>query len=114
MYSIRKEFDTIKKKHGKDFKVVSGWFFENYMILNPAKCHHMRLGKNEEHVTFEFESISPNNSKEEVVSGLTIDNKISSDCHIENICRKTIQEICLLSRILGYLGLRQNEIILKE
>lgn len=114
MYIIRKEFDTIKKKHGKDFKVVSGWFFENYMILNPAKCHHMRLGKNEEHVTFEFESISPNNSKEEVVSGLTIDNKISSDCHIENICRKTIQEICLLSRILGYLGLRQNEIILKE
>ena len=69
MYSIRKEFDTIKKKYGKDFKVVSGWFFENYMILNPAKCHHMRLGKNEEHVTFEFESISPNNSKEEVVQG---------------------------------------------
>ena len=114
MYIIRKEFDTIKKKHRKDFKVVSGWFFENYMILNPAKCHHMRLGKNEEHVTFEFESISPNNSKEEVVSGLTIDNKISFDCHIKNICRKTIQKICLLSGILGYLDLRQNEILLKE
>ena len=35
LYSIRKELKIIKGKLPKDFKVVTGWFFENCMSLNP-------------------------------------------------------------------------------
>ena len=59
----------------KDFKVVTDCFFENYMSLNPTKCHYMCLGENKKNDTFNFDNISLKNSKEEVILGLTIDNK---------------------------------------
>ena len=39
LYSIGKELNIIKEKLQKDFKLVIDWFFENYMSLNPTKCH---------------------------------------------------------------------------
>ena len=39
LYSIGKELSIIKEKLRKDFKIVTDWFFENYMKLNPTKCH---------------------------------------------------------------------------
>ena len=48
LYSTGKELDIIKEKLRKDFKVVTDCFLENYMSLNPAKCHYMCLGGNKE------------------------------------------------------------------
>ena len=28
-----------------DLKIVNNWFYENFMILNPGKCHFMSIGK---------------------------------------------------------------------
>ena len=28
-----------------DFRTVNNWFYENFMILNPAKCHFIFIGK---------------------------------------------------------------------
>ena len=28
-----------------DFKTVNNWFYENFMILNPGKCHFISIGK---------------------------------------------------------------------
>ena len=58
LYSIGKELNIIKEKLQKDFKVVTGWLYENYMSLNPTKCHYMCLGKNKENDTFNFGNIS--------------------------------------------------------
>ena len=81
LYSIGKELNVIKKKLRKDFKVVTDWFYENYMSLNPTNCHYMCLGKNKENDTFNFGNISLNNSKEEAILSLTVDNKLSFDNH---------------------------------
>ena len=56
--SIGKELDIIKEKLWKDFKLVTGWFFESYMSLNLPQCHYICLGKNKENDTFNFENIS--------------------------------------------------------
>ena len=56
LYSIEKELDIIKEKLRKDFKVVTDWFFENFMSLNPAKFHSMYLGRNKKNETFNFEN----------------------------------------------------------
>ena len=29
-----------------DFGTVNNWFYEDFMILNPGKCHFMSIGKN--------------------------------------------------------------------
>ena len=83
LYSIGKELNIIKEKLRKVFKVVTDWFFENYMSLNPTKCHYMCLGKNKENDTFNFGNISLKKSKEVAILGLTIDKKLSFDNHVK-------------------------------
>ena len=67
-------------------------------------CH----GKNKESDTFGFRNISLKNSKEEVILGLTTDNKLSFDNHIKKICRKAIQKTGALSGISNYLDSKQR------
>ena len=111
--SIGKELDIITEKLRKGFEVVIIWFFENCMILNSTKCRYMSLGENKERDTFEFENISLNISKQEVILGLTIDFKLSFDGQIKNICRKARQKFFTLSRILVCLDLKQRKINFK-
>ena len=111
LYSIGKELNIIKEK--LRIKVVTDWFFENYMSLNPTKYPYIFLGKNKEYDKFNFGNISLNNSKKEVILGLTIDNKLSFDNHVKKICRKASQKTCALSRISNYLNSKQKEILFK-
>ena len=78
--------------------------FENCMVLNQRKCYYMHIGRNTENDKFEFDNLLLENSKEEVVLGVTIDNKLTFDSHIKNICRKTGQKLGALLRIINYLN----------
>ena len=98
LFSLGKELNIIKEKLRKDFKVVNDWFFENYMSLYPTKCHYMCLGKSKENDTFNFGNISLKISKE-VILGLTIDNKLSFDNRVKEICRKASQGLCIIKNI---------------
>ena len=68
----------------------------------------MCLGKNKESDTFNFGNISLNNSKEETILGLAIENKLSFDNHVKKICRKVSQKTCALSKISNYLDSKQK------
>ena len=47
----------------------------------------MYLGKDKEHDTFELGNISLNESKQEVIFGFTIFDKLSFNSHIQNTIR---------------------------
>ena len=71
-----------------DFDLVSKWFEENYAVLNADKCHFMCLGKDIENETFIYNNFIFNNSNEEKILGITNDNKLSFESHIEILCNK--------------------------
>ena len=77
----------------------------------PAKDSATRLGRNTENDNFEFDNLILENSKEEVVLGVTIDNKLTFDSHIKNICRKVGQKLGALLRITNYLNSSQKKLI---
>ena len=54
------------------------------------------------------------NSKEEVMLGITIDTKLTFDSHIKSICRKAGQMLSALSRISPYLETDQKELLFKS
>ena len=56
---------------------VTEWFFENCMFINAEKCHFMCLGKITGNETFIFKDNTMNNSKEEKILGVTIDNRLT-------------------------------------
>ena len=73
------------------------------MVLNPKKCYYMCLGKNSNNDRFAFDNLCLENSNEEVILGVTIDDKVTFDSHIKNICRKAGQKLCVLSSVSNYL-----------
>ena len=96
--STGKKLNIIKEKLRKDFKVVIDRLFEIHMSLNPTKYHYVYLGKSKENDTFNFGNISLKNSKE-VILGLAIDNKVSFDNRVKEICRKANQDLCIIKNI---------------
>ena len=83
-----------KKKLWKGFEVVTDWFFENYMSLNPTKCCYMCLliARKMIHLALNiYIYIYLKNSKEKVV----IDNKLSFDNYVKKICGKAGENIKL-------------------
>ena len=47
----------------------------------------MCIGRNSENEKFDFDNLVLENTKEDFVLGVTIDNKLTFDSHIKNICR---------------------------
>ena len=72
----------VKEALLNDLNKVTEWFFENYMVLNSGKCHFMYLGKNIENETFTLKDTIMNNSKEEKILGVIIDNRLTFSSHI--------------------------------
>ena len=84
------------------------------MILNPNKCHYMCIGKNTESDIFRFEKICLENSKKEIILGVTNDNKLTFASHIKSICQEASQKLSALSEISSYLGTNKKELLFKS
>ena len=54
------------------------------------------------------------NSKEEVILGITIDSKVTFDGDIKTMCQKAGQKLSALSRISPYLETDQKELLFKS
>ena len=72
LYNTGKDLELVRSALVNDFRAVTEWFYENFMILNPNKCHDMCTRKNTERDIFKFENACFENSKEEVILGITI------------------------------------------
>ena len=78
------------------------------MGLN-QKNYYISTGRYTENDKFEFDHLCLENSKEEVVFGVTIDDKLKFDSHIKNICRKAGQKLGALIRTTNYLQRRMQD-----
>ena len=77
MYTSDKRVSTIIDSLSHEFTILSKWFYNNFMVLNPDKCSFMLLGVDD--------SLQTNlvcgdeilkNKKQEKVLGVTLDNKL--------------------------------------
>ena len=96
-----------------DFRAVNNWFYENFMILNPGKCHFiMSIGKdtrNED--VFYDDNLTLKNSNEEKMLGVTIDRKLTFHQRIKKMCRKAGQKLSALLRLSPYLDTKKRKSI---
>ena len=81
------------------------------MVLNSDKCHFICLGKDMKNETFIFNNFIFNNSNEEKILQITIDNKLTFESHINILCRKAEQKMGTLSRLLNHLIDSQKKLI---
>ena len=88
LYAFGYNLEEIKNILRFNFDLVSKWFEENYIDLNADKCHFMCFGKETGNGTFISNNFIFNNSNEEKIFGISIDNKLAFKTHIKILCSK--------------------------
>ena len=89
LYTSDKSVSNIMNSLSHDFTILSQWFYNNFMVLNPDKCSFMLLGVDDELQTnLVCGNKTLKNSKQEKVLGVTIDNKLNFAKHLSNITKK--------------------------
>ena len=92
----------IKNNLQNSFGTVHQWFYKNCMVLNAGKCHFMCLRNNTENETFLFHNILMENSKEQKITVVIIDNRLNYKSHISELCKKSSQKIAASSKLPRY------------
>ena len=113
LYVINNDFDTIKKQLIKNFRQLTTWFQENYMVLNPEKCHFMYLSKNkkEKENCLDLDKVTLTSSPKVTLLGIIIDNKLTFNEHLKMICKKTSQKLNALTRLCNIISFPQKKLL---
>ena len=79
MYTSDKRVSTIIDSLRHEFTILSKWFYNNFMVLNPAKCSFMLLGSDDllqTNLVCVHEILK--HTKQEKVLGLTLEINLTS------------------------------------
>ena len=88
LYAFGSNMTEVKNKLSQDLPKLSKWFTENFMILNPVKCHYMCLGKDTVNDILKFCDEELKSSERETVLGIELDQKLTFNCHVKTLCSK--------------------------
>ena len=80
------------------------------MKLNNGKCHFLLAGCGEENNVLRFGGNFLEESLNELLLGVTIDNRLNFDDHISNVCKQAGRKLSALSRLSKILTLAQRKI----
>ena len=78
------------------------WLRNNGQKANPDKFH-LLLSSPEENYSANIGNFSITNTKHKKLLGLTVDNKITFNNHVTNLCSKASQKLHALSRVSNYM-----------
>ena len=86
------------------------WFSQNEMKANLGKCH--MLLSSTESLNFQILETVIHNSQSKKLLGVTFDNKLKFEKHINTICQKANRKLNALARITPYIELTKRRILM--
>ena len=104
IYSCATTSDAVISDLEVDMDISLSWFKSNQLVANPTKFKLMFLGMDDENLVFYINNKSITPSKYVKLLGITIDNELKFDVHINNICKQASSKIRCLHRIRKFLG----------
>ena len=111
IYSCNKSYDEIVRCLQSDFSNLNNWFFNNFLVLNPGKCHFMTLGTKNIKPDFKYDDIFIKHSTSQKLLGVIIDENLDFKEHISEICRKANQKLNALNRIYSFITPYQGKLL---
>ena len=86
------------------------WFSQNEMKANLGKCH--MLLSSTESLNFQISETVIHNWQSKKLLGVTCDNKLKFEKHINTICQKANRKVNALARITPYMELKKRRILM--
>ena len=86
------------------------WFSQNEMKANLGKCH--MLLSSTELLNFQISETVIHNSQSKKLLGVTFDNKLNFEKHINAICQEANRKLNAVARITPYMELTKPRILM--
>jgi len=103
---------NILSKLSFESRILLSWIRNNGLKANPEKFHLLVSDQNE-NLNIIIEENEIKNSKSQKLLGVTIDNKMSFENHVSNLCTKASQKLHALSRVSKFMTFNQRKIIME-
>ena len=94
-----------------DLEAILDWFSNNYLVANPGKFQMLVLGNRNIPVEITVRNVTIKSTNSVELLGITIDNNLSFDLHINQLCSKARSRVWSLNRIRIYLNFDQRMLI---
>ena len=108
LYNCGKTIDSVINPLKRDVGTLLMWFRSNQLGANPDKFQLMFLGLPKcDQFDLLIQGVCIKPSDYVKLLGITIDNKLNFDLHINNLCTSANRKINCLYRIRNYLNLNQ-------
>ena len=115
IYACDKNLENVVWRLENDSNTIIQWFANNFMKLNTDKCHLLMLGKGSNGtVTVNIGNSTIENSGEEKLLGVTIDDKLTFEVHITKLCKKAGNKLFALSRMSPYMDSSKLRVLLRS
>ena len=88
------------------------WFSNNQMKANRDKCH--LLTSSTDSIAIKIKDNEILNSESEKLLGVTIDNKLNFNNHLQKILKKTNQKVHVLARITPYMSIPKRKLLMNS
>ena len=111
-YETGKCLECVLTNLQNDALILLKWFEDNYLKMNPDKCH-LLVPKHSDTVYINLNEETIKGESSVKLLGLTIDNKLEFNAHVSNLCKKASQKLHALERIAPYIDNGNLKILMK-
>ena len=103
LYSIEDNLKEVKTILEKNFELLQGWFYENYMVLNPGKCHYLIINNDIINSSIELGEKMLYAEAEQNLLGIIIDKDLNFQGHAKSIIKAANQKLSALIRVAPFM-----------
>ena len=111
-FCCAKSIPSVISNLENDAGIMLEWIQMNGLKANPDKFHLILSDKNPE-LSVSIGNVDIYNSQSAKLLGIQIDNKLTFNEHVSNICTKATTKLHALSRISNFMTLKQRQITMK-
>ena len=101
-YSIEVNFKEVKTMLKKNFELLQGWLYENYMVLNPGKCYLLIINKVTTNESIELGKKSLHAETKQKLLCIIIDKDLNFRSHTKSIIKTANQKLSALIRVAPF------------
>ena len=105
--------EIVLLKLENNVETAINWFAYNHMKMNPDKCHLLVAGHRWEMVWANISDVKIREKNKVKLLGVTIDNDLKFDDHLNDLCRKAENKLSVLTRIFRFLSFDKRRLLVK-
>ena len=111
-FSCAKCIPSVISQLENESATLLNWIRNNGLKANPDKFHLILSEANQDY-SVRVDKFSIQNGKSEKLLGIKIDNKLTFDEHVSDMCTKATQKLHALSRVSNFMTFKQRQTTLK-